>query len=543
MKKLFFFTTMLFSSMLLMAQVEVKNGPELDNDRDNRMNRMLGGDDKSFYCYRIRSAGKGTSYFVEKYSKATLKPEFSKELTMDGERRTKIEDVQYASGTVYIFIRSYDKEAKEMSLYFQSVSSDGKISAKKQEILNISSDHFEFVDFEIYQNPGKTKFLVKAFHKENREDKYKTDFILFAAGKMEKIWEKRVDGKVGGKIKPIFTFAFGPDTDNDIGFIGLHLDDNDNVYYATSYYAKNSTDKIKRYKAAVSMLEAKSEEPKTTELTFEEDYLVKDVEFSMGTNNQLVIGGFVKDVIERKGSDLVKVGIFSFTMNTVDWTIASQAVKIFDDKILTALESSAKKSKFYKYKLDYIFHVGTDVYYVGEQYSETRVSNNNQYSISSYSYVYEYMDVIVAKLNASGKFEWVKNTPLRNNLTLNDFKHVFKQYIAVATDKAIYILNNENEKNMEIYNKADFEPKDLKSMTKIHGSHFVYSTVALSDGKIKHGLIFVNEEYCFAPIQERNLQFVPPPSTEIFVWGSNANEFYIYTEDKGRDRFAKVLLK
>jgi hypothetical protein len=548
MKKILLFSTMLFSAVVAMAQVDVKNGPNLENDRDNKMNRMLGGDENSFYCYRIRSKGAGTSYFVEKYDKNTLKPIFSKELPVEQERLTKIEDVRYAENTVYIFVRSYDKKAEEMTLYYQSVSSTGNASSKKIELATIKSDHYEFVDFKIYPNPSNTKFLIKAFHKASKDAKYKTDFMLYGAKDMKKIWEKDIDEKVGSKGKSI-TFnpwsGFGL-SDNDVGFIGLYLDDKDNVYYATSYYAKNSTDKVKRYKAAVSILESASEEPVTTELTFEDDYLVKDVEFSFTPNKELVVGGFIKDVIERKGRDLVQVGIFSFTMNPATGEIISKAVNMFNDELLTRLESNPKRSRYFKYKLDYIIPIGKDVFYIGEQYQEvvrTSSSSSGSFGVTSSStyYDYEYMDVIVAKLNADGKFEWIKNTPLRNSMTLN-FPHVFKQYIAVPTENSIYIINNEHEKNINIYDKDDFEPKDLKTMSGIHGSNFVYNTVSISNGAIKHGLIFNNEEYCFAPIQERNPQFMPPESTEIFVMGG-PNEIFIYTEDRGKDRFTKLVLK
>ena len=61
-------TTCLVSlSSLGFSQATMTNGPELDNDKVNKMNRMLGGDDNSYYCYRIRSKGKGTSFFVEKF--------------------------------------------------------------------------------------------------------------------------------------------------------------------------------------------------------------------------------------------------------------------------------------------------------------------------------------------------------------------------------------------------------------------------------------------------------------------------------------------
>jgi len=277
------------------------------------------------------------------------------------------------------------------------------------------------------------------------------------------------------------------------------------------------------------------------DLAFDDDYYVKDVEFSKTPNSEVVVGGFLKDVIERKGRDLVKVGIFSFTINQSSAAIVTKTVKMFDDQLLAALESSAKKSRYFKYKLDYIFPVGKDVYYVGEQYQEQMVTTyNSQTKTTQTRWEYEYMDVIVAKLNAKGEFEWIKNTPMRNNMTLSS-PHVFKQYIAIPTAKAIYILNNEHEKNIKIYQKPDFEPKDIKSMSGIHGSNFVYTSVALSNGATDHQLIFNNEDYCFAPIQERNFQFMPPSDTEIYVPGKG-NDIYIYTEDRGKDRFSRIKL-
>ena len=121
-----------------------------------------------------------------------------------------------------------------------------------------------------------------------------------------------------------------------------------------------------------------------------------------------------------------------------------------------------------------------------------------------------------------------------------NFPHVFKQYIAVATQKNLYILNDDHPKNIERYEKADFEPKDLKSVQGIHGSNFVCNTMSLTDGKVtKRNVLMKNDDYCFAPIQERNPQFIPPQDCEIFVQGKD-NQIYIYTEDKGKDRFSKI---
>jgi hypothetical protein len=547
-------TCLVTLSSLAFAQATMTNGPELDNDKENKMNRMLGGDDNSFYSYRIRSKGKGTSFFVEKYDKKTLKPLFTKEINLGEEGNTKIEDVEYTQGNVFIFRRQYDKKADKMTLFFQTVSSSGVVSNDLKEVTVVNSDHYEFVDFEIFPNPAQTKFIIKSSHKANKTDSYKTDFILMDAVTMKKVWTKTVDQKLfgGGGVSVgamAMSAMFGGGIKSEaegVGFLGLNIDNKDNIYWGFNGLAKTATEKEKRYRLHLFTLNAADQKEKDLELTFDDDYLVSDIEFSKTNENEIVVGGFIKDVIERKGRDLVKCGIFSFKVNVSNNTVAAKTFKFFDDAMLTALESNARRSKYFKYKLDYILPVGDATYYVGEQYKEQWVQNTNNSggfgSIggSSGNWVYEYMDVIIGKLNAKGEFEWIKNAPLRNEMQLGQIAHVFKQYIAIATSKNLYILNDDHPKNIERYQKADFEPKDLKSVRGIHGSNFVCNTVSLKDGSVTNRQVLMkNEDFCFAPIQERNPQFIPPSDCEIFVPGAN-NEIFIYTEDRGQDRFAKI---
>lgn len=568
MKRLLFICGM-FYCILGFSQPSITNGPELDNDRDAKMNRMIEGDDNSFYCYRVRSKGRGTTFIVEKYDKKTLKPVFSKEINLEEERKTKIEDVEYANGQLYIFRRQYDKKTDVMALFFQTVSSEGVISEDLKEVISINSERAQFVNFDIFPNPSKTKFLIKASYKTDRKSMYQTDFILMDAVASKKVWTKTIDEKLfyssEGEALSIVTsvspYSGGFGTGRmieleDLGFIGLHLDDNDNVYYAYSS-AKKSKEKEERYKLTMGILNSTDKEPKNIELNFDDDYFVRDIEFKKNSNNEIIIGGYVKDVIERKGRDLIAVGIFSFKINLTNNSVASKAFKFFDDALLLSLESSSKRARKFKYKLDYIFHVGDADYLVGEQYREEMVVRTNNSTMArpggirpaggyggstDVDWHYEYMDVIVAKLNSKGEFEWIKNLPLRQEMSLENKAHVFKQYIAVATDKNINILCDDHPKNIERYLKADFEPKDLKSVRGIHGSNFVCNTLNLATGKITRTVLMKNEDYCFAPIQERNPQFIPPSDCEIFVPGKN-NEIYIYTEDRGRDRFATIKLE
>jgi hypothetical protein len=435
---------------------------------------------------------------------------------------------------------------------YQTVSSAGKVSTKLVPIIEISTDHFEYVDFDVYQTPDNAKFLIKACHKPDKSAEYKSDFHLFdVAGGMSKKWTKTVNERLSNNnnLQNVLSmFGMGAFAKKDMSFVGLYVDNAENVFYCTLVSAKNSTENEQRYRLQMNTLNVSETAPKRLELKFDDDYEVKDIEFHKADDNSMVVGGFVKDVIERKGRDLVKVGIFSFKVDLKTNTVASNATNFFGDEMLEALESNNKKSRYLKYKLDYILPVGDAVYYVGEQYRETQRSNSNSYGMGSMTsmgnssyWEYEYMDVIVGKLNAQGKFEWVKNVPLRNEMRL-DFAHVFKQYIAVATSKNLYILCNDHPKNMARYEKESYEPSDLKSVNGIHGSNFVSNAVDLKTGAIVRGIVFENEKYCFAPIQERNRQFMPPSECEIFVQGKN-NEIFIYTEDRGQDQFGKIIFQ
>lgn len=141
-------------------------------------------------------------------------------------------------------------------------------------------------------------------------------------------------------------------TDDFTGFIGFMLDDKDNIYYGYSYEVKGSEEKKKMYGLSMGIIEANSQSASIVELPFDDNYLVNDIEFNKNNNNEITIGGFLKDVIERKGRDLVKVGIFNFKVDLAGKKVSSKTVKIFDDKLLTDLESNPKRSRYFKYKLD-----------------------------------------------------------------------------------------------------------------------------------------------------------------------------------------------
>jgi hypothetical protein len=529
------------------AQVKFKAGPALENGPDDKMNRMIAGENGAFYSYRIRTKGKGTVYMIEKINQATMAVTFSTEVPIPAEK-TKVLDVQYVAGKVFVIYRTYDKESQMMSLNYSLITSDGKVTAENTQILTRKTDHYEFIDFDITANQSRTKLAIKTTYKADKDTPYNTDFVLFDGATLKTAWTKTVP-KYLKKSNPWFVYSFT--SSETTGFLGFILNDNDDIYYAYNDKLKKEDKKDLRYAAAIEILKADSQKPISTPLDLNPEYLVYDVTFSMNKQGNVVIGGFFKDVVERKGRDLVDVGVFSFRINAASGALENKALKIFDEKILTALESNQKRARYMNYKVDYLIPSGDDFYLIGEQYTVT-VQNKQQNAFSSVSniiaiasganpfyvgknFIYEYMDVIVAKINAKGEVEWISNSPLRNQTVTSDNPHVFKQYFAYNSSKGIYLFYNEHKKNSERLAQPDFKPSDLKTQVYIHGSNFVYSKIT-PDGKVKHDIAFVNDTYCFAPIQERDIKFLPPQEAEIYVEGS-VDQLFVFTEDRGKGSF------
>ncbi len=546
----------LFSCLLItsvFAQVNVNEGPALNNAVEDKMNRMIEGDEGFFYGYRIRTKGKGTTYSIEKFDKNTLKMVFSKDVAIPDDK-TKVQDIRYAAGNVYVIYRTYDKAKQIMTLYYKTVSSDGVVSKTAGEFLARETDHYEYIDFDITSNLDRTKIAVKCTNKPDKKTPYVTDFVLFD-GETQKVEWSKVVPKYLKRSNPWFQWSFS--STETTGFLGFYLDNNDDIYYAYNEKLKKDDKKDARYNATVEILKSDSQQPIVTKLDLNPEYVIYDLTFNVNSNKELMIAGFFKDVVERKGFDWVDVGAFTYKINTSTGAIEEKSQMTFDEELLTALESNKKKARGMNYKVDYLIPSGDDFYLVGEQYT-VNISNkssstfgdiNNIVALASGAnpfyvgkiFSYEYMDIIVAKINSNGEFEWITNSPLRNATVLNDNPHVFKQYIATASSSGLYLFYNEHPKNVERLQKPDYKPKDLKTQKYIHGSNMVYSKIT-PDGKMVHKVAYENEDYCFAPIQERDIKFLPPEDAEIFVQATG-DDIIIYVEDRGKSKFATVSLE
>jgi hypothetical protein len=506
------------------AQVEVLNGPELFADPDIKFNRQLGGDAEHFFVYRVRSRGFGTDFYLEKYSKVTLEREFIKVLPVPED--AEILDIRYAQNTIFLFYKIYNSRTEQKSLVLQTISPNGDLSTELKEIKTVSAEKSRYAWFKVIPNDDTTKFLVVTEHKQEKNDRYKINLLLMDAKGIKKMWEKELPAQ--------YNFSA-------IDVVDYKVDNSDNAYFLFKTQGKQAGKRGTIFKTYVGVLKPDNENVQVSELPITNDFYVSDVEF-IKNGSSLVCAGFYKDIIERPGRDLVDVGVFYYTFNFETGALTSQTNQLFNPALLNNLSYKRQQPGFFDYKIDYIKRIGNDVYLIGQQYYEEYVYYYNPSTRSSTSYwMYDYRDILVAKLNTANEIAWVKNIPFRYSMRMSN-QHVFRHYFAYNTNERLFLFYNENPKNFKADNYASYDPLKFKYYGSIHGSNFIGTEVDLAIGNLSQQLVFKNEKYCFAPIQENNLQFVPADNTQVYVSDGSKN-IIIYTEDRKKERFSKLQFK
>lgn len=550
---------LLFSILpiIINAQIEVIEGPEVNNATNTFVNRIIQGDSNNFFTYRLKTKGKGLSCFVEKYEKESMKFLFSKEIKMEQNQYINIENVQYAAGNIFIFISIYDNDKDIMTLSYRTISSLGEVSAENIELMNIKSDDNELIDFDIFQTPDNLKSLVKVSHCATEKDDYNTDFILYDSKNMKQLFSKRVSKNLSGKMYKRTTASSKVPAKSPL-FYELIMDNDENIYYS---YLDKIGEGDKQYELFLDVLFSKENTPHRVQLDFDKKYQIEDIKLIKNEKKEIVLGGFLKDHENHTGFDLLRAGLACFTVTLENLSVKSSEMLLFDDNILISLDVSARTSQFHHYKMDYIYQIEGNTFFVGEQYVRCLMSsgpaNTVSYTGNADSPVatdsdpaYQYKDVFIAKFNTNYKWDWVKNIPLRIEFKQKD-PHYSSQYIAYATNKNIYILNNDSKGNIKLFEKPKLDVRALRYSTKARGSNFVCREISLNDGSIKHKLVFKNENYCFdptpsfsdftgpfPPYSERKYYY-PSSDTHVFVTGAK-NEIYIKTENSLKSRFLKL---
>lgn len=573
MKKLLFIALLITSINSYVCSQVITHGPEIENKEDRLLTKILDGDSTCFFTYRLNIVD-GVRYLkIEKYDKATMNVLYSENIA---DNEVDLNNIFSVGNKLYFFYHYFSGSASV--LYFKEVSADGKLMPDKGLVAETSTDDIELKEVEIIQNEEKTKFGVRASYINKRTGKFQIDFMVINAISFLKESTKTIkEGDLGYNYteKENFDKCY-----KRTKFWGLCMDKNNTIYYGFNYIDRNPQTKVKLNNYKIIVCPTNEEKPGIVEIGFEMSYKVQDISITPNNNNEVVFAGFFQEAIKKSGPDEMQHGVFGYTINAKTRKITANVSTDFDEHLMKAMNSCMDKAKEARYKVDYSFLRGGNVFIVGEMYGIAQdytvvpvAGPSGGQVATTRKTTQHYRDVVIAKYNVAGRFEWIKSLPLKTNVynTVGDnlfysglglppfagIKNIgqdeIKEYVAFATDDKIYILNNEQKDNLKIIANPKYKPGDLRYSTDIPGTNFVYSSISIDDGKMAHNLIFQNKPFCFAAspytlYSEQQIFLDTYHHIKVFNYPIefempflyNKDGVFVYTHQKGKDRFSKV---
>jgi len=495
------------------AQVTATIGAEINNDRKNAFNKMLGSDETNFYVYRYKKEG---VHFLEKYDSKTLGlvssnlVEFTKE---DETKDMRILDIVFTNGKYFVFKYYRDKSIKTFYYCYEVITKDGIGS---NDVVYYEGP-LEMAEIKIDYNIKKTKIGIAMTFYAGKEQKIISHLFCIDT-QSRKVWDKE---GLSYPATDYTTYGTGP---------LVYVDEFDNVHFKTykKKVAANPKEEV-NYEGLLSTFNLKTNTVRTVML----DIAYSKFKMYSPTDGELYLAGFLGEKYDHKAKgQFNELSFIQIKINTKTGTISTTEKKL-DPSLMEALEAYKNRDLLY-YTRDF-YMIGQDTYVIGEQLF-VRPDHNQAIDIP-----FLHTAVLITKLNEKKEVEWIRQVPTLF-YTYNN-----KQIITAYTDKTFYIFNNEHEDNLALVGTPNIKPADLKEAPLLFRStNFVYTSFSLLDGKLnQHGLVFPAKEYFFFPKQAwgrsafcivQNIDLSVPIDKKAFVMHTGVRS----SGDEFISRFYKV---
>jgi len=261
---------------------------------------------------------------------------------------------------------------------------------------------------------------------------------------------------------------------------------------------------------------------------------ISDVRIDVNTKGELMATGIYSDVLTEKNRISSPRGIFFTIIDPENKAIKSQSYKEFDAEFFTEglKEREAKRieKKMEKGKdIGYDFVI-KDLVPRGDGGS-TMIAEEFLLEVHTYTdskggthttYVYNYRNILVAKILPTGVIEWISIIPKRQRLGMP----ASGSYIVCEhPDDSYTFFYNEDRENMSARNEGK---KVLEVMDNPKKATLVYVDVAAS------GKVSKREEAVKLPLDDEKTKFYPRLSFVL-----NDEDIVMYGTEKSHDKFVK----
>ncbi len=493
--------------------VKVQLSEEYEEPKNSIVFDVIGYDDDGVYLGRYQRKGfYNLTLEVEKYSHAL------KLLGLrDYEYEVSGEDMDYGSpfyfqSKLYATGMTYSKKTKKRNIYYHELDKK-TLTAKGAPTLMQSiqeSDNGSVSLAENVMSPDESKlafFGIPGYQKKmmilsgipitRGKDREKIEGTVQVYDKgMQEIWSGDFSLPYEEKLYDIK---------------GAKLDDAGNFYILGRVFKETAKTKkrgLPNYEYVVSIMTDNGKSIKDVPISLD-DKFITDCSFTISPQNKIICAGFYSD----KGTASIK-GTFYMTIDPETKQVSAKGIKEFDAEYLKLFMSDKKAEKgeeLSDYDLDQII-VREDggAVLLGEQFYITTYQTYNATTKSYETHtVYHYNDIIVININPDNSIEWAAKVP-KKQASSSGF---YLSYATHVKDNMLYLIFNDNDKNLDEKNPDKIYPYD--------GKNSIATLVTVQpDGDWNKSALFSNKE--------EGVIMRPSVSEQI-----NDDELIIYCE-KGR---------
>ena len=397
----------------------------------------------------------------------TLKTTSERAIQLHEATKNFVSETVLDFGGAYYWIHSdWDKDSETETLYYDVIDiAGGKLKATNKKMFQttkLGGEGYESNGFysaklvgkyNFNQDADRTKLMVSYRLKpEFRNDKVNYDKLGFQVfdDKMTKLW--------GGEFTMPYTEAVMDNTDYTV-------DNNGNAYLLAKVYDSEKRKEVDKetglpgYHFEVLKFLKGQKKPTIVRVSIGENF-IREVSLVENSLHEIIIACTYSKKAKGTGTD----GIFLAAVDA-DGKLANYKKGYYEFPLaeLQKFESARQRRKMEKkddyeapnlHVRDIVVDQSGGVFITCEEYYvvvHTYYSTNGG---SRTTYTYYYQDIIAAKINASGNFDWVRKIPKRQRGTSGRGTMSFK---LVADASGYYFLYLDNLKNMEI--AEDEEPK------------------------------------------------------------------------------------
>jgi len=401
-----------------------------------------------------------------------------------------LEEVFVLGDRILVFTTFFDKKEKTNTLYMR-VYNESNMSpvGRKQRMATIDVEKKRNTgSFSVRTSPNEGMVLIHQSLPAKREDRERYSLKVFDA-EMNPSWDREVE-------LPYLASEFGVQSirvanDGSVFMIG------------TKFAEKREAKDLKKdgkatYEYHVLVYRSDGDEPSDYPIVVADKFL-QDLTLNIGNDGDILCGG----LYGKKGS-FSTAGTFFLRLDRATKQIIHSSFKEFDRDFITAYMTEKEEAKatkkaekkgedleMYNFDLrDIIRREDGGAVMIAEQYymyvTQTCTTNSNGQRTCTNTYHYVYNDIIVVNVDPQGEIEWAAKVPKRQH-SIND-RGRYSSYAVTVKDDKIYLIFNDNGKNLFLTQGAKVEPfkygKDmLITLVTIDGDGRVYREALLAQDK------------------------------------------------------------